>query len=174
MVDGTSYRVVGVTVFPGCSGSGFLPCSGTVIINCLPGTGFSPIGSIRIVGTGVACQQIPQDQIPPVGEEPEVQEICNTTTVTVKILGEAASVTSNKGDTASSLALDLAGRIALHPALFSRLSAVVSGSEITVLAREPGPEVYYPWESSCSYIVDFFDACDFKAELAPAAAMISE
>lgn len=170
MVDGTKYIVIGVTPV-GCSGSGSLPCSGTVIIRCEEAIGAVPVGTITIVGPGVECfSGGDEGALPPTGGQPSIPgvTVCNTTTITLQIANVPISVTAREGSTASGIAQRLATSIALDPTLFSLLTVSVSANVITVSSRDPGVENSYPWQTSCSSV---FPYCGFEAELSPIATL---
>lgn len=171
MID--EVRYIGASPLTGCvGGPTFVPCSSVGIMECLPPVApFFPLGRISIEGVGVACIPDPSWEPVPGARWPK---ICNTTTMTVEIADAAISVTARKGSTASGVAQELATNIMLHPKLFPLVSAVVSGNVITVSARDTGVENWYPWQSSCSYVVDYFPDCAFRAELSPIATLLPQ
>lgn len=99
-------------------------------------------------------------------------EVCNTTTIAVDINGHSVSVTASKGATASSVAVNLAGKISTHPTLSQTLFATASGNTVTVAARNGGLEFAYPWKASTTHVGDYFTEPAFWPMLAPISTLV--
>ncbi|MFQ5662833.1 MAG: hypothetical protein ACE5HL_03270 [Terriglobia bacterium] len=98
--------------------------------------------------------------------------MCNTTWIDVEIKEFFVSVKARKNSTASTVAADLAARIAAYPELSSVVRVEASENVVHVRATLPGVRQRYPWSASCSYIKEFFDECAFRPELSPIATLM--
>jgi hypothetical protein len=162
MVDNTVY--IGYSRLAGgqACGTTEVACSSGGALVCSPITQPTATGQIIIQGTSVSCKKV--------YDEGWIS-VCNNTSVSVTIDGTTISRLAVQGTTASTLAQQLASSINADPLLSTKVLAIPSGATIDVQARQSGVEYTFPWQTSCSYVEEYFGACAFRARPSPIATM---
>lgn len=93
------------------------------------------------------------------------------TAIRLNIDGDWVITNALQGNTASSVAIDLANKINTHATIKTKVAAVASGSTVFLQSLQQGLDYTYPWQTWCSYPSEYFSNCAFKANLSPIATL---